>query len=111
IGFRIDWPDRSLAYVTDTIARPNAPYLDAVRGVDVLLHECYFPDNGERMANITGHSHTTPVAELAREATVGRLVLVHVYPLSNEKDPIGVEAARRVFPATDLATDGMVIEF
>jgi ribonuclease BN (tRNA processing enzyme) len=93
------------------MARPDAPYLDAIRNVDVLLHECYFPDSGQRMASLTGHSHTTPVAELAREANVKRLVLVHIYPLSNDDDPIDVEAARRVFPATEIAHDRMEIEF
>lgn len=111
VGFRLDWPDRSLAYVTDTMARPDAPYLDAIRDVDVLLHECYFPDSEQQMAELTGHSHTTPVAELARAANVGRLVLVHIYPLYNEEDPIGLEAARRIFPATDIARDRMEIEF
>jgi ribonuclease BN (tRNA processing enzyme) len=111
VGFRLDWPDRSLAYVTDTIARPGAPYLDAIRNVDVLLHECYFPDSGQQMANLTGHSHTTPVAQLARDANVGRLILIHLSPSSNEVDPICVEAARRVFPATEIATDRMEIEF
>ena len=93
------------------MARPDAPYLDAIRDVDVLLHECYFPDSERQMAELTGHSHTTPVAELARAANVGRLVLVHIYPLYNEEDPIGLEAARRIFPATDIARDRMEIEF
>ena len=69
VGYRLDWPDRSLAYVTDTIARPGAAYLESIRDVDVLLHECYFPDSHQQMANLTGHSHTTPVAELRAKPT------------------------------------------
>jgi ribonuclease BN (tRNA processing enzyme) len=111
VGFRLDWPNRSLAYVTDTTARPGAAYLDAIRNVDVLLHECYFPDSEQPMADLTGHSHTTPVAELAREANVGRLVLLHIYPQSNEEDPIGLAAAQCVFPKTEIAHDRMEIEF
>ena len=45
IGYRLDWPDRSLAYVTDTTATADAPYADAIRGVDILLHEAYFVDD------------------------------------------------------------------
>jgi hypothetical protein len=30
-GFRLDWPDRSLAYITDTIARDHSPYVDQLR--------------------------------------------------------------------------------
>lgn len=111
IGFRIDWPDRSLAYVTDTTARPGAAYLEQIRGVDVLVHECYFPDGWEDKAELTGHSCTTPVAEAARAAGVGRLLLVHVNPLSTDDDPIGLDVARAIFPAVEIAEDGQEIEF
>ena len=43
LGYRLDWPQRSLAYVTDTTAKDDAAYVDKIRGVDVLIHECYFP--------------------------------------------------------------------
>lgn len=111
VGYRLDWPDRSLAYVTDTTASGDADYLDRIRGVDVLVHECNFPDGWEQMAELTGHSCTTPVAELAQAANVGRLVLVHVNPLDETDDPIGVDAARAIFPATEIAYDGLEIEF
>ncbi len=100
-----------MAYVTDTKARPDAPYLDHIRNVDLLLHECYFPDSEQPMAELTGHSHTTPVAQLALAAGVKRLVLMHVNPLVNAFDPVGLETARRIFPATEIACDKMEIEF
>jgi ribonuclease BN (tRNA processing enzyme) len=111
VGFRLDWPDRSLAYVTDTIASPDSCYIDAIRGVDLLLHECYFPDSEAEMAKLTGHSHTTPVAELARDAKVGRLVLIHLWPLVAADDPVGLDVARRIFPATELGRDLTELEF
>ena len=111
VGYRIDWPDRSLAYVTDTTAALGADYVDRIRGVDVLLHECYFPDAMAAWAEKTGHSCTTPVAQVAQAAGVGRLVLVHLNPLNNDDDPIGLDVARRVFPATELGRDGAEIEF
>jgi ribonuclease BN (tRNA processing enzyme) len=111
LGYRIDWPDRSLAYVTDTTADPQADYVDAIRGVDVLLHECYFPDGWEEHAAMTGHSCLGPTARVAAAAGVGRLILVHINPLSKEVDPYGVEAAREIFPRTDIARDATVVEF
>jgi ribonuclease BN (tRNA processing enzyme) len=111
IGYRLEWPGHSLAYVTDTTAEPDAPYLDRIRGVDLLLHECYLPDQHAEFARKTGHSHTTPVAEVARRAGVGRLVLVHLNPMSTEDDPIGLDAARAIFPRTTLGEDGMEVEF
>ena len=111
VGYRIDWPDRSLAYVTDTTAHPQAAYIEKIRGVDVLLHECHFPDGWEELAQKTGHSCLTPTAQVAKEADVGRLILIHINPLSNEIDPYGVQSARDVFPATDIGSDGTIVEF
>lgn len=108
-GFRVDWPDRSLAYITDTIV--DGTYTDFIRGVDLLIHECYFSDELADWASKTGHSHTTPVAELAREAGVRRLVLVHIDPRRDDADPIGLQTARAVFPATELAQDLMTFDF
>lgn len=110
-GYRLDWPDRSLAYVTDTTASLDAPYLEHIQGVDVLIHECYFPDSLRRLALKTGHSHTSPVCQIAREAKVGRLILVHMNPLVSEFDSIGLELARSIFPATEIGYDGMEIDF
>jgi ribonuclease BN (tRNA processing enzyme) len=100
-----------LAYVTDTTAAPDAEYVQRIRGVDVLLHECYFPDGWEERAALTGHSCLTPVARVAHAAGVGRLILVHINPHTNEDDPLGFEAARAIFPATELGRDRMAIEF
>lgn len=111
IGYRLDWPGHSMAYVTDTTASADAPYADHIRGVDLLLHECYLPDAQADFAQKTGHSVTTPVAELARRAAVGRLILVHVNPLDASDDPVGLAAARAIFPATMLGEDGMEIDF
>ncbi len=82
-------------------------YTEFIRGVDVLIHECYFPDDRAEWAIKTGHSNTTPVASLAREAGVGRLILTHVDPLQSSDDPIGLDVARAVFPKSTLAHDLM----
>jgi ribonuclease Z len=110
LGYRLDWPDRSLAYVTDTTAREDADYIDRIRGVDVLLHECNFPDGWEDRAALTGHSCTTPVARVARAAGVGRLILVHINPLAESDREVGLETARDIFPDTHIGTDQMVVE-
>jgi ribonuclease BN (tRNA processing enzyme) len=111
IGFRLDWPGHSMAYVTDTTAKPDAPYIKEIRGVDLLVHECYFADAQAAWAEKTGHSHTSAVARLGRQAGVGRLVLVHINPLSLDADPIGLGVARAIFPSTELGEDLMEVEF
>jgi ribonuclease Z len=109
IGFRLDWSDRSLAYVTDTTASVDAPYVDAIRGVDLLLHEAYFLDDSRNLASKTGHSALSSVAALAAEVKPGRLVLVHLDPRT-EIDA-DVQSARLLFPNTYLGNDGDEYEF
>jgi ribonuclease BN (tRNA processing enzyme) len=111
VGYRLAWPSRSMAYVTDTSADKDAAYVEKIRGVDLLSHECYFPDDRADWALKTGHSHTTPVAEVARQAAVKRLVLVHFDPASTADDPIGLDTARAIFPNTILGEDLMELEF
>jgi ribonuclease BN (tRNA processing enzyme) len=111
LGYRLDWPERSLAYVTDTTATADANYLEHIHGVDVLVHECYFTDEHSDWAVKTGHSCATPVLELARAADVGRLILVHINPLVTDDRLYDIDRMRSVFPATDIGTDRMTIEF
>jgi ribonuclease Z len=111
IGYRLDWPGRSMAYVTDTIADTKAAYVSKIRGVDLLIHECYCSDERAAWAEKTGHSHTTAVAEVARQAGVKRLVLVHFDPLSTGDDPIGLATAQAIFGNTVLGEDRMELEF
>jgi ribonuclease BN (tRNA processing enzyme) len=111
IGYRLDWPGHSMAYVTDTTADVDADYVQRIRGVDLLVHECYFADAGAEWARRIGHSWTTSVAQVARRAGVGRLVLTHLDPLSTHQDPVGLDVARAIFPATEIGEDLMELEF
>lgn len=109
LGYRIDWPDHSLAYMTDT-AHPEQN-LEFVHDVDLLIHECYFPDEMAEWADKTGHSHTTPVAQLARDCNAGKLVLTHIDPQRAGDDPIDIKVAQKIFPNTILGEDLMEIDF
>lgn len=111
VGFRLDWPDRSLAYVTDTTASPGAPYIDEIRGVDLLVHECYFTDDWQQWAEKTGHSCLTAVAQVAAEARVDRLVLVHANPLESAAEPLPLDSVRHIFPNISMGHDGQQIDF
>ncbi|MFM7160481.1 MAG: hypothetical protein ACKO3P_08920, partial [Planctomycetaceae bacterium] len=53
----------------------------------------------------TGHSHLTPVLDMARRCRVGRLCLMHFDPSLPESDPVGLAACREIFPATELMHD------
>ena len=111
VGYRIDWPDRSLAYVTDTVAAKDVDYIKKIRGVDLLIHECYFGDDMADQAELTGHSCLTPVAEVAAVAEVGRMVLVHINPLLANDDELDLAAACKIFPSIEIGVDRMELEF
>ena len=111
IGFRLDWPGHSMAYVTDTTAAADADYVEKIRGVDLLVHECYFSDAYADLALKYGHSCTTPVAEVARKANVGRLILVHINPLAPIDQPLDLGPARKIFPRIEIGEDLMEVEF
>ncbi len=109
MGYRIDWPDKSFAFITDTTTSED--YLDFIAEVDVLIHECNFPDAMAEYAEPTGHSHSTAVAELAKQAGVGRLILTHFGPDQPQDDPVGIDGVRKIFPASEIARDPWTVEF
>lgn len=97
----------SLAYITDT--RP-APALAALaRNVDLLVCESMYDDPADfPLAKEHAHMLAAESAGIAADAGASALVLTHFSPKIN--DPTHAEkAARRVFPNTRAARDGMII--
>lgn len=109
-GFRLNWPDRAMAYITDTTAHAQAEYVESITGVDTLIHECYFPDGCEDRAALTGHSCLTPVAKVAAKAKAGRLFLVHINPLDESDSPLDLASIADIHGNTTVAVDQMVID-
>ena len=108
VGYRIDWQDRSLAYVTDTTAEPGAPYIDHIRDVDLLMHECHFDDGDEELAHKAGHSCVSAVADLAIESGAKQLLLVHLSPDITDSNRL-LQHARQRFPNVNVANDNDVV--
>ena len=93
---------RSVAYMCDT--RPSERVVEAVRGVDVLIHEATYLHELAAQARDRGHSTVREAAEVARDAQVGELVLTHISPKHGSKREI-LREAREVFASTRLAND------
>lgn len=106
LGYRLECDGLSLAYVTDTTARQDAAYVEHIRGVDMLLHECNFPNGEYALAKKTGHSCLDDVARVAAAAQVKRLVLIHFDPVL-EVPAEQIEAARKIFPAIEAGRDNL----
>lgn len=111
VGYRLEWPGHSLAYVTDTTAAAGANYIDHIRGVDLLVHESYFASDINHLPARTGHSSLLQVANVAAAANVGRLVIVHIDPQIDCDSAFDITAAQRIFSKTELGTDGMELDF
>ncbi len=67
---------------------------------EILVHEAG--------GDFKGHSTVQDAANVARQAGVGRLVLVHLPP---EIDPRDLQEARRAFPTLELGEDGANYDF
>jgi ribonuclease Z len=111
LGFRLDWPGHSLAYVTDTTASPDADYVAQIRGVDLLVHEAFLESDEDDMSDTIGHSCVDNVAQVAARAGVGRLVLVHMSPRLLDDANFDLAAAQNIFPNTELGRDKLELEF
>jgi len=112
VSFRID---DELVIATDTSPDPDA--VAYAEGAGLWLHEAWYWAGDPALAAVpaqlrpgyAAHSEATAVAGLAAQAGVGRLILVHLNPLAGEDSYLPMrDAARAVFPRTDVVEDGTV---
>lgn len=102
IGLRIESRsgDRTIAYSCDTEPCPSVVRLAS--GADVLIHE----SSGGSM----GHSSASQAGGIAREAEVGKLLLIH-YPTGKSRSTSLIDQAKGTFAGeVDLAQDFMVLD-
>ena len=90
LGYRIDYKDRSVCYITDNELFPkssrfyNSNYLNKltafIRNTDVLIADCTYGEEEYAQKIRWGHSSTTEVIHLAHRAGVGSLYMFHHDP-------------------------------
>lgn len=95
-------PGCSLAYTGDTVLCDTVR--EAVKGVDVLIHECTYMDADAKLAEDHFHSTAGNVARMASEAGVRNLMMVHVSNRYGEGQEV-LEEAKGIFENSYLPND------
>jgi ribonuclease BN (tRNA processing enzyme) len=121
VGFRVDWRGRSVGFIPDhqqpahgSMTVPPA-VLDALRGVDVLVHDAQYTP--EEFASKSDWGHSTPAyaAEVAGQCGAGALVLFHHDPTHDDEtiDGFVCDLRRRFGPdGTEVlaAYEGLTVQ-
>jgi phosphoribosyl 1,2-cyclic phosphodiesterase len=112
-GYRLEFENRSIAYVTDTEHRPDQldrNVLWLAHDADVLIYDSNFTE--EEFARYVGWGHSTwqEGVRIAQAAAVKRLVMFHHDPDHNDEflDRMGAEA-RKVHADTIAASEGLTL--
>jgi phosphoribosyl 1,2-cyclic phosphodiesterase len=114
LGYVLQLEETRVAYVTDhehACEQLSPAVLEAVRGVDVLIHDAqYSRDELRHGKQGWGHSAWEDVVQLAQEAQVQQLFLFHHDPAAtdealNERQFL----AQQLFPQTFVAREGLKI--
>jgi phosphoribosyl 1,2-cyclic phosphodiesterase len=115
LGFRIENDNHIFTYCSDVGHYNNgfdSAVLNLARGADLLLHDAHFGSMKERnMFPTWGHSCWLEAAQAAVEANVKCLVLSHYSPdLTDDEVEEILYKARKIFPQTILAREGLAVE-
>lgn len=112
-GFRIEADGASVVYATDYEhgdASLDAVLREAAQGADVLISDAQFTPDEYALRRGWGHTTYAEAARVAAEAGVRRLVLFHHDPSHDDETMARIEEhTRMLFPATDVATEGLEI--
>lgn len=107
VAYRLDCKDGSLAYSGDTV--PDQNLISLAKGVDVLIHECSFPD---RKSLVGLHTSASDLGFVAEATGCRTLVVTHMYPECEGREQEMIDHIREVFKGEVIvATDLLRIDF
>ena len=115
IGYRVDMPGSSVCVITDH-EHPDDDVSESIvafaRGATVMVHDAqYSPEEKKGPKAGWGHSSWLEAALAAKAAGVDRLYLSHHDPGRSDDELQDIlQRARRIFPATELATETTLLE-
>ena len=112
-GYRLEWRDKSIAYITDTEHRPDMldeNVLGLIEGVDLMIYDATYTEAEYVVHAGWGHSTWQEAVRLAEKASVRKLALYHHDPTHSDAilDAIAAELDEAKANAV-IAQEGMVI--
>lgn len=112
-GYRINYRDRSICYVTDTehkLGQTDDNIVELCRGADIFIYDCSYTEAEYPLYAGWGHSTWQEGARLADLAEVKSFVIFHHDPSHDDAtmDRIADEAVKRR-PGSIVAREGMVL--
>lgn len=99
-------PGKKIVISGDTL--PCEEIEKLAKGADLLIHESTFGSDRTDEAHEYYHTTAAQAAQIAKKAGVKKLVLIHFSPRYKNVKPL-LEEAKKVFPNTVLAEDGMKV--
>jgi len=105
----ITWerPGRKIAYSGD------CPYCEstvaAAKGADLLIHEGTFDPSRKDEAKERMHSTVEDAARVAKESGSKKLFITHISPRYSDETKALLEAAKKIFPNSAIAEDGLKV--
>lgn len=100
-------PARSYAYCSDT--RYIKTLHELVNGVSTLYHESTYSAEDAERARLYWHSTSQDAAKVARDASVGKLLLGHFSARYNNESQL-LEEAKEIFPNSYLTREGATFD-
>ena len=100
-------PARSYAYCSDT--RYIKTLHKLVKGVSTLYHESTYSAEDAERARLYWHSTSQDAARVARDASVGKLLLGHFSARYNNESQL-LEEAKEIFPNSYLTCEGATFD-
>jgi phosphoribosyl 1,2-cyclic phosphodiesterase len=112
-GYRIEYGDKTVAYITDTEHRPGVRdpnVLALIRSADVMIYDGSYTDDEYPSHQNWGHSTWQEGVRLADAAGVKTLIIFHHDPGHDDAfmDQIAADAAA-ARPGTIVAQEGLVV--
>lgn len=109
LGYRLDYKSHSMSYITDTYIPDHCEYIDIVKDVNLLVHECYYQNSMQMRAKSAGHSTSESVSKFAASARAKKLIISHLNPNGNHD--VVLNEIQKEIPSAELAQERKSYQF